>query len=208
MSFYYVPPKEIRCETVIKHSRFIGVFAPIEDYDDGVAFVLSLKREFANATHVCYAFISDEMGREQKFSDDGEPQGTAGQPILDVLKKRNIKKAVLAVVRYFGGIKLGANGLVSAYSGSASSVINEGALTKMVYSTLIEVETDYTFAGKVRNILSDKGDIKDCIYDSGVLFKVTILPESIDSITTLLMDATSGNVIITERDKKYYPTKD
>ena len=207
MSLYFTPPKEIRCETVIKHSRFIGIFAPIENYDDGVAFVLSLRREFANATHVCYAFIGDEMGREQKFSDDGEPQGTAGQPILDVLKKRNIKKAIIAVVRYFGGIKLGANGLVSAYSGSAALVVNESQMTKMVYSLMIEVDTDYSFAGRVRNILAERTDIKDCVYDSGVSFKAILLPEDFDKLHTLLMDATSGNVIVSKGDKKYFPRK-
>jgi len=202
---YYSPTQEFRKETVIKKSRFIAIIAPIENYDGGISFINSLRKEFSDATHICYGFISDEKGREQKFSDDGEPQGTAGQPILDVIKKRGLKKTIVAVVRYFGGIKLGANGLTSAYSGSSASVVDISKLQDMRLCTMLSVYADYSFAGKVQSILEENGSIDKVDYDMGVTYLCAVDEDNIDIMTVKLMDCTSGNIKIERKNERFYP---
>ena len=106
-------------EKVIERSRFIANCAHVQDEEEAKAFVAKIRAEHSLATHNCYAFVADKTGNLMRFSDDGEPQGTAGMPILDVLKNKKLFETAVVVTRYFGGGKLGAGGLVRAYSGTA-----------------------------------------------------------------------------------------
>lgn len=112
-------------EKVIEKSRFLAYAAHTAGEEEARAFLGGVKAEHPLATHVCYAFVADKLGNLQRFSDDGEPQGTAGMPILNVIKSQNLFETTVAVVRYFGGIKLGAGGLTRAYSSSAAQVLEE-----------------------------------------------------------------------------------
>ena len=107
-------------EKIIEKSRFITYSEHVESEEDARAFIAEIRSQHSLATHVCFAFIADKLGNLQRFSDDGEPQGTAGVPILEVLKAKKLYETVVAVVRYFGGVKLGAGGLVRAYSSAAA----------------------------------------------------------------------------------------
>ena len=107
-------------EKVIEKSRFLTYSTHVESEEEAKAFLAEIRKAHSLATHVCYAYIADKIGNLQRFSDDGEPQGTAGVPILEVLKAKKLFETAVAVVRYFGGIKLGAGGLVRAYSSSAA----------------------------------------------------------------------------------------
>ena len=108
MDCFYSVKSEFTREIVISRSRFICTLKPVSDAADAQEFIKSIRKRYPAATHYCYAYIANEGGTEQKFSDDGEPQGTAGQPMLEVLKKRATYKTAAVVTRYFGGIKLGA----------------------------------------------------------------------------------------------------
>ena len=101
-------------EIAINRSRFITTLLPIENAEQAFDEIKKISKKYSDATHNCYAFVSNRENTEQRFSDDGEPQGTAGMPMLEVLKKRNVRMVLAVVTRYFGGIKLGAGGLVSA----------------------------------------------------------------------------------------------
>ena len=112
------------CELIINKSRFIGIMQPLSCEQDITNTLSQLKLEHKKATHICYAYVYSVDKVLEKCSDDGEPKGTAGAPIMNVIKKRGAKNVLIAVVRYFGGIKLGAGGLVRAYSKTAGSLFN------------------------------------------------------------------------------------
>ena len=133
---------EYRCE--IKRSLFIATVKGEVDADTADEFVKSVRKRYPDATHNCYAYISDELGNATRFSDDGEPGGTAGQPILDVLKKQGIVRSAIVVTRYFGGIKLGAGGLVGAYSVTASEAVKNAKISQKIECALVEVTASYS----------------------------------------------------------------
>ena len=129
----YVTVKDYQGETVIKKSRFITFVYGIKDGVDAEEKLAFLRKKYYDSTHVCYAYVADETGNEMRYSDDGEPSGTAGQPILDALKKSGLKKTLVAVVRYFGGTLLGAGGLVRAYSSCCSESLSSAEKIKYSY---------------------------------------------------------------------------
>lgn len=133
---------EVRSE--IKRSLFIATVKGEVDADGAEEFVKAVRKRYPDATHNCYAYISDELGNSTRFSDDGEPGGTAGQPILDVLKKQGIVKSAIVVTRYFGGIKLGAGGLVGAYSGAASDAVKQATISQKQQCNKIEICAGYS----------------------------------------------------------------
>ena len=115
---------EYRSEKVIERSRFIATCSHIESEEEARVFLARVRTEFPDATHHCYAFVADTLGNLMRFSDDGEPQGTAGMPILDALRGKKLYQTAVVVTRYFGGVKLGAGGLVRAYAGAASECLD------------------------------------------------------------------------------------
>lgn len=132
------------CERTVEKSRFISYTAHIESEEEARAFLADLREEHPLATHICYAFIADKTGNLIRFSDDGEPQGTAGMPILGVLKAKKLFETVVAVVRYFGGIKLGAGGLTRAYSASASEGLNAAEI--LTYDVCAEISVSVSYS--------------------------------------------------------------
>ena len=134
---------ETESTTVIEHSKFICNLKRIENEEDAKEFISIIKKRHSLANHHCYAYIADENGLNMKFSDDGEPQGTAGMPMLDVLKSKKVYKTCAVVTRYFGGIKLGTGGLVRAYSGSVVQALNESDLRVEKYALILSVKSDY-----------------------------------------------------------------
>lgn len=122
-----------------------------------MTFIEQLRKKHYNATHNCYAYVIGENDQYQKFSDDGEPGGTAGRPILEVMKHQGLKNTVIVVTRYFGGIMLGAGGLVRAYTDGAVAAIEAGNPVEMVCHAQIHLKVDYTWLGKLENELRNKG---------------------------------------------------
>lgn len=139
---YLTVAKETRNTTEVNRSVFICTVGHIETYEEGIDFVKRITKEYSDATHNCYAFRLYKG--EQKFNDDGEPSGTAGQPILQAIKGRELYDTVAVVTRYFGGIKLGTGGLVAAYGGSTSSALTNAETKEMTMSSVCEAECDYT----------------------------------------------------------------
>ena len=141
-------------EKIIEKSRFLTYSAHVESEEEARAFVAEIRSKHSMATHVCFAFISDKQGNLQRFSDDGEPQGTAGVPILDVLKNKALRETAVAVVRYFGGIKLGAGGLVRAYSSSAAENLAAADIRSLEMCVELAIEVDYTGIDGVQKYIS------------------------------------------------------
>jgi uncharacterized YigZ family protein len=153
LTTYFTVKTEGAHEIVIQKSRFIGHVKRVETEEEAIAFVQKIKKEHKDATHNCSAYMIGEHDLIQKASDDGEPSGTAGVPILEVLKKKGLKDTAVVVTRYFGGIKLGAGGLIRAYSGSASQSIDTIGVVERQLMQLAEIHIDYTLLGKVENDL-------------------------------------------------------
>jgi len=140
-------------EIEIDRSRFIAYVNRAESEEEAIAFIQSIKKKHWDATHNCSAYCIGEHDQIQKADDDGEPSGTAGKPILEVIKKRKLKDTVIVVTRYFGGIKLGAGGLIRAYGKSASRGIDVAKMIERTLHTRIAVTIDYTLLGRVENEL-------------------------------------------------------
>ena len=170
MSKFYLTVDGVTENTVeIKRSKFIATLSHVESGEDAEAFVRAVRKRYPDATHNCYAYIADELGNEARFSDDGEPGGTAGQPMLEVLKKRGVVKAAVVVTRYFGGIKLGAGGLVAAYTDSVTEVLDAAGIRRMTECAEVTVECDYSDHSAIESALTRAGALRgEAVYGENV----------------------------------------
>lgn len=191
-------------EVVEKKSRFIATVMPIKDEEQAQQFIESIKKKYWNARHNCYAYQIGERDEIRRFSDDGEPQGTAGKPILDVLIGENLKNTVIVVTRYFGGVLLGTGGLVRAYGKAAKEgVINAEIVEKILYKK-ISIIVDYTLTGKVQYEIMQAGHIiEDTIYADNVEYIVLCEVLRSDGFIKRIIDITGGKANITEKDLIY-----
>lgn len=154
--------------TVIKKSKFIAYLHHIESEKEAIDFLKNLRKMHSDSTHICYGYVADIEGKFIKFSDDGEPSGTAGKPILNILKT-NFRQVLVAVVRYFGGILLGAGGLVRAYGGAAEKVVAAAESQVMRYSAIYKLKLDFTLYNKIaKNLCDTLCKIIDLSYNSTV----------------------------------------
>ena len=166
----YVIEKDCENEIIIKNSRFITILIKINGKDKVNSFLQDIKIKYPKATHYCYGYIINDY---KKSSDDGEPSGTAGIPILNVLEKENITNVLAIVVRYFGGIKLGAGGLVRAYSKAVREAIKNSNLIKLVNGKKIEINFNYSDEKNINYILKEE-QIIDKVYSDKVTYIVLI----------------------------------
>ena len=196
-------------EKVIEKSRFLTYSAHVENEEEAKAFIAEIRKAHSLATHVCYAYIADKIGNLQRFSDDGEPQGTAGIPILEVLKAKKLFETAVAVVRYFGGIKLGAGGLVRAYSSSAAENL-DGAdirLLEMCEEHLIEV--DYPGVDSVQKYISTHTcTLLSTDYGEKVTFTVAVKKAEGEGFIAGLVDYMQGRVETCKGEEYYAPFKE
>lgn len=174
MTERYTTVKEFgSAEIVEKKSRFIANVKPILSEDEAAAYIEEIKKKYWDARHNCYAYQLGERNQVQRYSDDGEPGGTAGMPILDVLRGRDIKNSIVVVTRYFGGTLLGTGGLVRAYSSAAKAGLEAAGLIERIPHKRQYFTVDYTMAGKVQYEVLNGGHIlEDTVYTDKVEFVV------------------------------------
>ncbi len=191
-------------EKVIEKSRFLTYSAHVESEEEARSFLAQVRAKHSLANHVCYAFIADKTGNLQRFSDDGEPQGTAGVPILEVLKNKKLFETAVAVVRYFGGIKLGAGGLVRAYSSSAAENLDGADIRVLEMCVEYSVTVDYTGIDGVQKYLSTHAcTLLNTDYGERVSFTVAVKKTEEEAFIAALVDYMQGRVQ-TNRGKEYY----
>lgn len=196
-------------DTIINKSRFIGYAMPINSEEEALAFIDKIKANHRDATHNVYAYVFGKDSNIQRFSDDGEPSGTAGIPVLEVIKKENLRNVVVVVTRYFGGTKLGAGGLIRAYTRGAKIGLDSGNMVDMILHAKIKIRIDYTMYGKVENYLINENYIVDeSVFDDAVNVFVYIEDSKIEDFTKIITDLTNGNVIFENVDEEYIPIKD
>ncbi|KWW20855.1 hypothetical protein AS888_14565 [Peribacillus simplex] len=191
-------------EIIIEKSRFISHITRAETEEDAQAFIQEIKKKHKDATHNCSAYMIGEQNQIQKALDDGEPSGTAGVPILEVLKKKDLKDTAVVVTRYFGGIKLGAGGLIRAYSKSTSEGINATGIVIRKLMRVISTTIDYTWLGKLENELrSSIYQIKEIQYLDQVTILVYAEEAQKESYISWMTELTNGQGQIAEGEMLY-----
>ncbi|MBU9673595.1 YigZ family protein [Planococcus sp. CP5-4] len=184
-------------EILINKSRFIGHAARAETETEAIAFIDSIKSKHRQATHNCSAYIIGEHDSIQKANDDGEPSGTAGVPMLEVLKKQGLKDTVLVVTRYYGGIKLGGGGLIRAYGKSATEAISASGVVERRLHHLMKVSIDYTWLGKIENeIRQSDYPLAGIDYSDAVVLSIHVPIEKNQQFIDWVNELTNGQADI------------
>src|SRR5690606_23325548 len=180
-------------ETEINRSRFLCALAPAATEQEAQDFIAAVRKEHADATHNCWAYVIGADASVQKANDDGEPGGTAGVPMLQMLLRREMRYVVAVVTRYYGGIKLGAGGLLRAYGGAVGEALDTlGTITRRRFR-LVTVTVDHQRAGKVENDLRSTGrDVRDVRYGEHVTIEVGLPDADVAAFRAWLADATAG----------------
>jgi len=196
-------------EIVIKKSRFIGHARPVDSEEEAIRFIESIKKEHWSATHNCSAYMIGERDEIQKQSDDGEPSGTAGKPILEVIKNKGLKNVVVVVTRYFGGIMLGAGGLIRAYTDGAVIGIEAAKPILQVLHQEVKLEVEYTWLGKLENELRNRQTVMG---DTQFADKVTLIcyptVQEAEEFILWLTDLTQGQGVIVKGSQLYLTHED
>ena len=196
-------------EVIIEKSRFIGYAKPIKTEEEAVEFINEIKKKHKDARHNVWAYTVGKSMNIQRYSDDGEPQGTAGIPILEVIKKEDLRDVVVVVTRYFGGIKLGAGGLVRAYTKGAKIGLESGKIIQKVMYQEVKIKIDYNQLGKVQNEIMNMGYfIKDTVYEDNVEIIVYSRINEKEAIIDKMNDITSATAKITLGEEFYLSEKD
>lgn len=191
-------------EITEKKSRFIATLAPVSTEEEATAFIEEMKKKYWDARHNCSAFVIGENAQLTRCSDDGEPGGTAGKPMLEVLLSSGVRNAAAVVTRYFGGTLLGTGGLIRAYTQAVQAGLDACGTAVMHYGVELKVTADYNGIGKIQYILGQNGlPVAESEYTDLVKLKFTVPYESEENLCKELTEATAGKIKI-EKMRKYY----
>ncbi len=204
MELYKTVRNSAEVTNIIEKSRFIAYVKPVSSKEEADAFVAEIKAKHKDATHNVPAMVIGDKFQIQWASDDGEPQGTSGAPMVQMMVKEGITNVAVVVTRYFGGIKLGTGGLVRAYTGSAKLGLEAAGICSVREVCSLDVKTDYTYLAKLQNMASEKLTddegvlfaINDIQYTDKIQLNILALPEKKDEVISMLTNMTAGTVEI------------
>ncbi len=181
-------------ENIINKSRFIGRCFPVESEEEALAYLNDIRKKHWDARHNCYAYIIGDTGAIARFSDDGEPGGTAGMPMMDVLKNKGITNVLCVVTRYFGGILLGTGGLVRAYSGACRDAVEKAGMISVGIGTEFELKVDYNRFGSIESYIRTNSQVDNIEYTELITIKATVENELAEKFVSDIIDKTDGKV--------------
>lgn len=188
-------------EYVEKKSRFLGFVYPVESEEEITQILENMRKKYWDARHVCYAYVLGEKGDKQRFSDDGEPSGTAGKPMLEILTGESLTNILVIVVRYFGGVLLGTGGLVRAYSSATKEALSDAEIVTMKKAREMILSLDYNAFGKVQYFLKQEGLEESGIsYEGDVKIKVPVPLDKYEQVKNRIADITGGMAKIADGD--------
>lgn len=186
-----------------KKSNFIASVSPVETEDAAIEFINKIRSEYHDARHNVYAYVIDE-NNISRYSDDGEPQGSAGIPVLNVIQKENLTNVVVVVTRYFGGILLGTGGLARAYGQSAKLGIDAAAVTQKTLCDIVSIESDYNLAGKIQYKTAAAGySPEETVYSENVVFTVCIRRSDTQKFINEITNITNARAVCSIIGEKY-----
>ena len=190
-----------------KRSRFIGYVRPVKTEAEATEFINSIRSKHWDARHNVYAYSLRE-GNIKRYSDDGEPSGTAGMPVLDVITKNEVYDVCVVVTRYFGGVLLGTGGLVRAYSQGSKIALEAGQVVLMQNCLVCSLTCSYNQYGKISSLIPDNGGvIDDSVFETDVRLKFHIKPDGLPALNKKLADLTSGEVQAISDSEQYFMTE-
>ncbi len=202
---YRVIAREATGEIVEKKSRFIATMVPVSDEDAAAAFLDAMRKRYYDARHNCYAYIIGKDTRTERSSDDGEPSGTAGRPMLEVLRGAGLTDVAAVVTRYFGGVLLGTGGLVRAYTQALQAAVENSEMITMRGGVQYTVSADYTLTGKLQHLFATEGVfVKDTIYSEQVTFCIVIPPALEEKLKKSMIELSSGRLFLEKNGYSYY----
>ena len=192
-------------EIIEKKSRFIATVKPVKSEEEAIAFIEGLKKKYWNATHNCSAYVIGEHFQVQRCSDDGEPSGTAGKPMLDVLLGEELHDTAVVETRYFGGTLLGTGGLVRAYQASTKAGLEASTVITKMHGSRVSVETDYTGLGKIQYILGQRGlTILNSEYTDKVALEVLLPEAEVKAVMAEITEGTNGQAVMEVMEECYF----
>lgn len=194
-----------RAEAVLveKKSKFIATVIPADNEDTALAFLEEMRKTYSDATHNVYAYVIDE-NNIFRYSDDNEPSGTAGMPVLDTIRKAGIVDCAVVVTRYFGGTLLGTGGLVHAYGGAARLGLLEAGIVERRLCDIITVTVDYTTSGRVAHFLAENDAIiEETVYDAEVTYFVCVMKSETEKFISDMTELTNGRAVMRKNGQKY-----
>lgn len=207
MNTYTTLEKEGTATLVERRSEFIGYAAPVSNEDEAAAFVMRIKKKHADARHNVYAYVL-RGGALKRYSDDGEPQGSAGMPVLDVLCKNGLDGAAVVVTRYFGGILLGTGGLVRAYSSAASAAVEAAGIITLEEVVILRMRCSYNDHARVSNEFLRYGiDVENTEFTSDVTLTMTAPTATVENFKIRMRDLTAGRSMPEEIGRKLAPPR-
>ncbi len=200
-----------RCEATDsyeeKKSVFYGFIKPIEEEEDALEFIEKIRRDMPNMRHVCYAYVN-RVGNVVRFSDDHEPQGTAGMPILEVIRREGLTGVVIAVARYFGGVLLGAGGLTRAYGKAAKLALDAAGKATFVLYSEVEISADYSAFQKLSYEISKMGlEAYDIKYEAEISCRILVTENELEALTSKVLDVTAGRGNVKAVGERYAPER-
>lgn len=195
MQEFFIVEKPGQGEIVEKKSRFIAHVLPIQSEEEALAHIERIKKQYWDARHNCFAFIIGRNNEIQRFSDDGEPQGTAGKPILEVLTNGNIHNTLIIVTRYFGGTLLGTGGLVRAYGQSAKAGLENAFVMRVCEGVRFELICDYNSIGKIKYVMGQMNISAEEEYGADVILHINMKKSDFDNFQSQVVDVTSGKAV-------------
>lgn len=199
--------KQAEAQIVEKKSKFIASVSPVNSEIQAKEFITKIKKKYFDARHNCFAYIIDAPVPIERFNDDGEPSGTAGKPILEIISNYNVRNVVIVVTRYFGGILLGTGGLVKAYGKSAKEGLLKGEIVEMLPYFKINITTDYQLSGKVQYEINLKNHfIKDIIYTDLVKFILYVEDIKADEFIKNIINLTNSKANIEKSELEFIKT--
>lgn len=203
MEDYKTVKQNAEAEMTEKKSRFIGYCRPIKTQEEAISFINEIRTMHRQATHNVYAYVLRE-NNIMRYSDDGEPAGTAGVPVLEVIKKEGLTDVAVVVTRYFGGVLLGAGGLVRAYGKSAKLGIDAAVRIEKIYCNLYIIRCDYSTYGKLEYAINTEGYIlKDCAFENDVCLTVGVKQGQENAFLKTVADISGGSAEVTELPGEY-----
>ena len=203
MKEYKTVEFESQDEFVEKKSRFIGYVKPVKTQEEASEFINLIKSKHWDASHNVSAYVLRE-NNIQRSSDDGEPSGTAGVPVLDVLLKENLVDVCVVVTRYFGGVLLGAGGLIRAYSHASKLAVNSGNIITMAPCKVLKTDVEYSFYERLNILLSDfSANIENADFSDVVTVKFSIKADTVDALSSKLTELSNGKYSLCEIGEKF-----
>ncbi|MBO5461286.1 MAG: YigZ family protein [Ruminococcus sp.] len=190
---YRTVEKESNAEIVEKKSRFIAKLYPVSSEEEALEILEKVRKKYWDARHHCWAFVLGEEQPLERCSDDGEPSGTAGKPILEVLRGAQLRNVLMIVIRYFGGTLLGTGGLVRAYTASSKEAVDAADIVVKIFGYRLKITTDYTGLGKIQYLLAQrKIDIEDTEYAENVILKIVLARDDEQGLIKAITEATNA----------------